>query len=104
MGVSVKLSGRVEAVNKELRDSKGKMLVEVNIMFDNTAIQVKSEGARGLVAQMQLTREHTDKTVIGYAPDLRPNSPQIQAAKREGFKMFTTEGGLLKYLEKNQSG
>ena len=99
--IEAQFPGRVEAVNEKLYDYKGIELTEIDIVLDNTAIQVKSEGARGLVAQMQLTKAHSNKIVIGYAPDLRPNHPMIQAAKNEGFRVFTTEKSLLKYLDKN---
>ena len=95
--------GRVTAVNQEVYDSRGIEKTEIDIELDNTAIQVKSVPASGLVAQMQRTRKHQDKTVIGYAPDLKPSSGLIQDAKKEGFKVFTTQNGLLKYLRKNQS-
>ena len=96
--------GRVTAVNQDIYSADGKKkLVEVDIVLDNTAIQVKSSKAKTLIAQMINTKENMNKTVIGYAPEPKPSSGLIQDAKRKGFRVFTTQNGLLKYLRKNQS-
>ena len=98
--IESKFPGKVEAVNKKILDSSGSELVEYDIELDNAVIQVKSQQARGLVGQLVRTAQHTKKEAIGYAPDISHRHGMVKDARIKGFRIFTTENGLLKYLDK----
>jgi len=96
--IESKFPGRVEAVNKIVKDGTGRTITDYDIELDNVIIQIKSGSARGLTTQIKNTAQSTNKEVIGYTPDLNPSSAVVKGVKNEGYKCFTTLQDLLDYL------
>jgi hypothetical protein len=90
------IPGKVVDVNRIIKDSKGRILTDLDIELDKIVIQVKSGGEKGLTTQLTNTANATDKIVIGYGPDIK--SSAIKGAQQEGFKVFTNQDDLLKYI------
>jgi len=84
--------GHVVAVNKEVTTPDGNVVTELDIETQNSVIQVKSGGGKGLAKQIQRTQTITDKPVIGYGPNLKPSV--LRQIQREG-NLVTTERHLL---------
>lgn len=66
---------------------------EVDINLGDLVMQVKSGNARGLTGQLQATTATTDRTAIGYAPDI-PNAAW-EAAARQGIPIARTPDELV---------
>jgi len=84
--------GHVVAVNKEVTTPDGNVVTELDIETQNSVIQVKSGGGKGLAKQIQRTQKVTDKPVIGYGPNLKPSV--LRQIQREG-NLVTTELDVL---------
>ena len=80
------------SVNKEITTPDGNVAAEFDIETQNSVIQVKSGGGKGLAKQIQRTQMVTDKPVIGYGPNLKPSV--VRQIQREG-NLVTKERDVL---------
>ncbi len=72
--------GHVVAVNLPVRGASGKLVTDIDILLQNSALQVKSGGGTGLTKQVTRSVAAFDLPVIGYGPDLGPHVQQSVAA------------------------
>ena len=90
--------GRVQAVEKLVRNSEGLPVTDFDIEMDTVVIQVKSGTATGLTRQMVNTSTVTDKIVISYTPDISPTAAVLKSVQEKGFYTFTNVEELLEFL------
>jgi len=90
----------VVGVNRIVKDSTGRIITDYDIELNNYVIQVKSGSAKGLTTQMINTAASTDKTVIGYTPNLNPSSAVVNGVQNAGFNIFTNLDDLLNFIGK----
>jgi RHS repeat-associated protein len=62
--------GHVVGVNVDIFDAAGGKITDVDILLKNSAIQVKSNGGKGLTTQLFETEKAVNLPTIGYGPDL----------------------------------
>jgi RHS repeat-associated protein len=98
--IEAKYPGKVVGVNKVVKDSSGRILTDYDIELDNVIIQVKSGTAKGLTTQLGNTANTTDKTVIGYTPDLKPSSSVVKGGQKAGFDVYTNLDDLLNSINR----
>ena len=96
--IESKLPGRINNVNRVVKDASGRIVTDFDIELDNVIIQVKSGGGKGLTSQLERTVTATNKTVIGYGPDIRASV--IKGARAKGFDIFTNIDSLIEFLSK----
>jgi len=96
--IDTKFPGKVQDVNVIRRDQiTGRVLTDFDIELDNAIIQVKVGGGKGMVSQLEESAKLTNKTVIGYGPDLKGSI--IKGGNKSGFNVFRSEEELIQYLK-----
>jgi hypothetical protein len=65
--------GHVVGVNVPIRDAAGRLVTDADILLQDSIVQVKSGGGKGLTSQIQRTEQATGLPTIGYGPDLKPS-------------------------------
>lgn len=100
--IEAKFPGRVVDVNRIVRGADGKIITDFDIELDNAIIQVKEGGGKGMVSQLERTANATNKTVIGYGPDLKGSI--VKGANAKGFNVFRSEAELLEFLKNFKKG
>ncbi|MGL4108488.1 hypothetical protein [Clostridium sp. LP20] len=95
--IEANLPGRVVDVNKVIKGADGKIKTDFDIELDNAILQVKEGGGKGMVSQLERTAKTTNKTVIGYGPDLKGSI--VKGANAKGFEVFRSELELIEYLK-----
>ncbi|MGL5149022.1 MAG: hypothetical protein ACRC7N_00410, partial [Clostridium sp.] len=95
--IEANLPGRVVDVNKVIKGADGKIKTDFDIELDNAILQVKEGGGKGMVSQLERTAKTTNKTVIGYGPDLKGSI--VKGANAKGFEVFRSESELIEYLK-----
>lgn len=69
---------------------------DLDIVTSNYIIQVMTEGARRLGSQIvRAQQSFPSKTVVGFAPDINPNSGRLRAWTRQGLTIYTDLESLL---------
>ncbi|MCI5136079.1 MAG: RHS repeat-associated core domain-containing protein [Candidatus Electrothrix sp. AW2] len=85
--------GHVKGVNVPLKDGAGNLVTDADILLENSVIQVKSGGGKGLTSQvLTKTPKGTDLPVIGYGPDLKGSV--VKGIEKAGG-LVTTDKSLL---------
>ncbi|MDO5560512.1 MAG: DUF1906 domain-containing protein [Oscillospiraceae bacterium] len=95
--IEANLSGRVVGVNKIIIGDDGLIKTDLDIELDNAVLQVKKGGGKGMVSQLERTAKITNKTVIGYGPDIKGSI--VKGANAKGFNVFRSESELIEYLK-----
>jgi len=58
--IEIRYPGHVVGVNRKIRDTRGKIVTEIDIELQNANIQVKSGGGKGLTRQVIQTQAISD--------------------------------------------
>lgn len=80
-----------------MRGADNKIITDFDIELDNVIIQVKEGGGKGMVSQLERTATATNKTVIGYGPDLKGSI--VKGANAKGFNVFRSADELMEFLK-----
>lgn len=89
--------GWVRALNHDIPYADGSDMREIDIDLGDTVVQVKSGDARRIIRQMEATIATTGRTVVGYAPTMRPGA-WVEAAQR-GLPIARTPDELIAILK-----
>jgi hypothetical protein len=84
--------GHVVGVNVPIRDATGQLVTDADIQLQNSIIQVKSGGGKGLTSQVLRTEQATGMPTIGYGPALKPS---VVNSINQAGGLVTTDKGLL---------
>jgi RHS repeat-associated protein len=88
--------GHVVGVNVPVTTAAGSLVTDADILLQNSIIQVKSGGGKGLTSQLLRTEGATGLPTIGYGPLLKGSV--IQGAQQAGCLVITCELDLLQFI------
>jgi len=84
--------GHVIGVNRRIRDTRGRIVTEIDIELQNANIQVKSGGGKGLTRQVISTQAVSAKPTIAFGPNL---GIHVQTSVEKQGALVTTDENLL---------
>ncbi len=81
------IPGKVTDINKIVKDLGGRIVTDFDIELNDTVIQVKSGGGKGLTTQLNNTNTATTKGVVAHVPVAKPSI--IKSATENEYNLFT---------------
>ena len=95
--IEARYPGRMVGVNRKIRDTRGRVVTEIDIELQNANIQVKSGSGKGLTCQVVKTQAISDKPIIAFGPNLGRHVQR--SAERQGVLVTTDENLLLEVIQ-----
>ena len=95
--IEARYPGHIVGVNRKIRDTRGRVVTDIDIELQNANIQVKSGGGRGLTRQVIATQAVSEKPIVVFGTDLGRHVQRSVA--RQGALATTNENLLLEVIK-----
>ena len=89
--------GHVVGVNVPIHGPDGNVVTDADILLQNSILQVKSGGGKGLQRQLGVTEANTGMPTVGYGPNLKPSV--VRGIERDGGLVTTDKDVLIEAVK-----